>query len=95
MIKLIGRTGAREPTGAIVKIQSKQTTQFRLLTAGDGYLSTNERRLVFFIPTGATAEQVEVRWPNGKTQIWYNLHANQEILLIEGEESPLIMHPFP
>ena len=95
VIKLIGRTGVREPTGAIVKIQSKKTTQFRLMTAGDGYLSTNERRLVFFIPTGATAEQVEVRWPNGKTQIWYNLGANQEILLIEGEESPLIIHPFP
>ncbi len=94
VIKLVGRTGAREPTGAIVRVQTDSRVMFRLLTAGNGYLSTNERRLVFAIPKGEQVRQLDVKWPCGTMQHWGVIKAGQEILLIEGDEAPIFLFQF-
>ena len=94
VIKLVGRTGTREPTGAVVRVQTDSRVMFRLLTAGDGYLSTNERRLAFSIPNGEQVNHLEVKWPSGTTQHWITVSSGQEVLLIEGRETPISLYQF-
>ena len=94
VVKLVGRTGAREPTGAVVRVQTDSRVMFRLQTAGDGYLSTNERRLAFAIPKGERISQIDVKWPSGTMQHWGVVSAGQEVLLIEGRETPIFLFQF-
>ncbi len=91
VVRLIGRNGCREPTGASVAIVGANPPQVRLQTAGDGFLVTNERRHQFAIPQGTVHVHLEVRWPNGKTQQYENVPASAEVLLIEDRAEWLLL----
>ncbi len=95
VIRLVGRNGCREPTGAVVRIAAGDHEQFRFQTAGDGFLVTNERRLHFSIPPELPAADVEVRWPGGAVQHWSGVHAGCEVLLMEDRTNPIILYEFP
>ena len=95
VVRLIGRHGCREPTGALLRMQSGTTVQTRLQTAGDGFLVTNERRHQFAVPRGRSTAELEVRWPGGAVQHWPDVPAGCEVLLIEGRSQPVILRRFP
>ena len=95
VIRLIGRSGCREPTGAVLRMQAGATQQVRLQTAGDGFLVTNERRHHFSVPRGQSTAEVEVHWPGGVVQRWPALPAGGEVLLIEGRSEPIVLRRFP
>jgi hypothetical protein len=42
-----------------------------------GYLSTQDPRLFFGLGKAAQAEEVEIRWPDGKTEKFTNVKARQ------------------
>lgn len=92
-VRLVGRTGCREPTGAVVTLRCSSRNQVRLLTAGDGFLSTNERRLHFSTEPDCEPVELEVRWPGGRIQL-FQACAGTEITLIEGDRSPIINRAF-
>lgn len=94
VVRLIGRSGCREPTGARVEIRTAGRTQTRLLTGGDGFLVTNERRLSFAVPAENRSVDVTVTWPGGKQETWQEVPAGSEVLLIEGRAGPLIQRRF-
>src|SRR5262249_35453986 len=94
VVRLIGRSGCREPTGAVVRMQSGATRQTRLQTAGDGYLVTNERRHRFVVPGGESTADLEVRWPGGRIDRWRGVPPGVEVLLIEGRREPVVLHRF-
>jgi hypothetical protein len=48
------------------------------------YLSANDPRLHFGLGTNTTAD-VEVRWPDGKTESHLKLGANQLVTIREGQ----------
>ena len=85
-IRLVAQSGCREPTGASVRLLNVEPLQVRLQTAGDGFLVTNERRHQFAVPPDAEQVAVEVRWPNGAIEVFEELPAEGEMLLIEGTE---------
>lgn len=95
VIRLAGRSGCREPTGAVVVAQTAAGPQIRLQTAGDGFLVTNEDGLHFAIPREEAAVTVEVRWPGGTRETWPRVPAGREILLIEGRAEALVLHEYP
>ena len=94
IVRLNGRSGARDPIGATVKIRAAEREIIRLLTGGDGYLVTNERNLHFAIPAGIPAVDIEVRWPGGIIERWRDVRPNHDILLIEGRAKPIELHAF-
>ncbi|MBS0264638.1 MAG: VCBS repeat-containing protein [Planctomycetes bacterium] len=94
VVRLIGRSGCREPTGALLTLKCGNLVQTRLQTAGDGYLVTNEHRHHFAIPATTDAVELEVRWPGGVTEVWHHLPGNSEILLIEGRQDPVLLRGF-
>lgn len=62
-MRLIGTTGSRDPVGAAVRVITKQGEKQRLRTVGDGFLVTNEPRLMVHLSEGETVERIEVAWP--------------------------------
>ncbi|MBC7819077.1 MAG: VCBS repeat-containing protein [Planctomycetaceae bacterium] len=94
VVRLAGRRGCLDPTGAIVRMRSGAREQTRFQIAGDGFLVTNERRLAFSISGNAQVDELEVRWPTGATQRWTDVQPGQDVLLIEGRELPVILRRF-
>ena len=94
IVRLAGRTGTREPTGALVKLRVGDREMFRLLTAGDGYLVTNDRFVQFAVPRTEPVVELEVRWPGGSVERWNHVRPGHEILLIEGRRQPVVLQTF-
>lgn len=84
-VRLIGRSGCREPIGATVTVHTDRSRIVRFLTAGDGFLVTNERFLSFAVPQESKAVRLEVDWPGGRHQYWSDVQVDQDIVLVEGE----------
>lgn len=90
VLRLISHSGCREPTGTTVTLLNSITPQVRMLTAGDGFLVTNERRLVFAIaPREAAA--LEIRWPDGQIQQVAIEPESAEVLVIQNRAVPLVL----
>ena len=54
------------------------------VTSQSSYYSFNDPRLHFGLGNGTRADQVEIRWPNGNTEIIKDIPANQIITIKEG-----------
>ncbi|MEZ6066410.1 MAG: ASPIC/UnbV domain-containing protein [Planctomycetaceae bacterium] len=91
MLRLVGQRQGRESTGATVKLLDVDPPQVRMLTAGDGFLVTNERRLQLSVPRELNEATVEVRWLDGHTQTFSGLPTSGEVLLIEDQPEPLAL----
>ena len=94
IVLLAGRTGTREPTGAVVKLRFGDREIVRLLTAGDGYLVTNDRFVHFAVPQTEPLVELEVRWPGGLVERWSRVRTGTEILVIEGRRQPVVLQTF-
>ena len=89
VVRLVGTRGCRDPIGAKVIARVGHESVYRFLTAGDGFLVTNERRLHFSWPTIRQLDQLIVRWPDGHEDSWNDVEMGQEILVIEGRSHPI------
>jgi tetratricopeptide (TPR) repeat protein len=89
VLRLAGRRASRDPVGATVTALVGGKMQSRFVTAGDGYLVTNERRIVFHAPGVARFDRIIVDWPSGHRQTWENVPGGRELLLVEDRVDPL------
>ena len=48
------------------------------------YYSVNDLRLHFGLGSAEKADTIEVRWPNGKTEVVRDVEANRLVLIKEG-----------
>jgi len=76
-ISLAGPTLNKEGFGATVILKTKGTLQHQYFSPFRGYLSTVEPYLHFGLGAFATADSVEVIWPDGKYQLLTNVNTNQ------------------
>ncbi len=86
-VRLVGRN-ERDAIGSEVEIRIGGQFLRKQLTAGDGFASSNERRLVFGLGGVSHVDEIVVRWHGGKEQLFSDVDADQELLLIEDRESP-------
>jgi tetratricopeptide (TPR) repeat protein len=89
-IHLRGRESPRDPVGAVVRIRAGGRVWTSQLTAGDGYLAANERKLTFGLGPAARIEEMSVAWPAGQTQTFDDFAADAEIVVIEGRSSLVV-----
>ncbi|EMI18481.1 ASPIC/UnbV domain-containing protein [Rhodopirellula maiorica SM1] len=75
----------RDAIGAVVSITVGQRTYRSMVSAGDGYMSSNERTVSFGVGASDRVESVSVHWPSGGMQTYENLHSGAEYLVVEGE----------
>lgn len=91
IVRLIGRRGTREPTGATVTWVGSEPLQARLQTGGDGFLVTNEHRHQFAIPGDRNDVHLQVRWPDGHVQDFDTIPTETEVVLIEDRDEPVVL----
>lgn len=79
-LTLAARAGNRHAIGARVEVLAGGKSQAREVHSGGSYCSQHELPLTFGLGKSLTAT-VRVRWPDGRSQTWTDLSANQEHLL--------------
>ena len=62
-VRLIGTRSNRDAIGATVTLIASGRRLTQQLVSGDGYMASNERKLLFTLPPDATDLRVEIRWP--------------------------------
>ncbi|MFG0264853.1 MAG: CRTAC1 family protein, partial [Rhodopirellula sp. JB055] len=82
-LELVGVLSERDAIGARVTVQARHGVQADWVTAGDGYLCTDEAVLEFGLADCDVAQQIQVQWPSGTVQTFENVPANQRYLVIE------------
>ncbi len=85
VLRLIATTGPRDPVGAQVTITIGKRKKYFQLMAGNGFQCSNERMISCGLGDAAVVDEVQVRWPNGKTTLQTNLPAMEEHLVIESQ----------
>jgi hypothetical protein len=65
--------------GARVTVVANGITMVDDITPVRGYLSQSDPRAHFGLGQARKADRVEVRWPDGRTRLFENVDANQEL----------------
>jgi enediyne biosynthesis protein E4 len=79
IVRLRGRAPNTSAVGAAVTAQAGSVRQRRLVQAGSGYLSQDDKRPHFGLGKAAQVDVLEVTWPDGKTSTLKNVKVNQVV----------------
>jgi len=87
-LKVDARTknGVRTAIGARVTITASGRTQFQDVIGVNGYLSQGDTRVHFGLGTAGKADLVQVRWPDGTSDEWKDVKADQVLRLEQGKK---------
>ncbi len=80
-VKFEGGTLNKMGIGSSVTIWHNNNKQFSELTLSRGYESSMEPILYFGLSKDSIIDSLEVKWPNGNTQILKNIQSNQMVTL--------------
>lgn len=83
-IELVGVKSDRNAFFAQVTVSADGFSLSQQLTAGSGYLVSNERMLLFAIPTGKSVVDITIDWPSGIVDHLTTIPVNQRITIVEG-----------
>lgn len=89
ILDLYGVESNRDAIGARITVTSGGTTRIHEITGGDGYIASNERRVILGLGSAATVDRLDIRWPSGRIDRWTDIAADSELTLIEGR-APII-----
>jgi hypothetical protein len=78
--------GKRTAIGARVTVVTGDRTQFQDVIGVNGYLSQGDTRVHFGLGQADEVDLVRVRWPDGTTEEWKDVKANQILRLEQGKK---------
>ena len=80
-----GKDISRDAFGAVVRVKTSAGTLTKIKSGGSGFISENDPRLLFGLGNDASAQSVEVTWPNGRVERFDgDFAAGSTVLLREG-----------
>jgi len=82
-LRLVATSTARDAIGARVIVTYGDRTISSQLYAGDGYMASNERRLIIGLGDFAGNCAIEVEWMSGEREAFGNINANSRAVLVE------------
>jgi len=82
-LHLTGHTSNRDGIGAVVKLTTKQGSQWVTATTSSGYLSASDPRVHFGMGDSPVADSIEIRWPSGIVQTLPNVKGDRQIQVDE------------
>ncbi len=88
-LSLVGIQSARDAIGAEVVLKIGGQSWTSQLSAGGGYMASNERTLHFGLGQVAKIDLLEIEWPSGIRQVHENILVNAHYLAVENEPSLL------
>lgn len=83
-ILLQGVTDNRCGIGTRVRCVAGPLVQVRDVGGGDGYLSQNDRTLIFGLESLTSVDTLRVRWPSGAVERYCGLAVDQTHVLVQG-----------
>ena len=83
-VRLVATSTTREAIGARVTVVDGEWRRVHFLTAGDGYMASNQRQLIFGIGTAQTVGPLVVHWPSGHVDRFTEVPHDCELVLLEG-----------
>ncbi len=84
LFKLVGTKSNKAAIGARVTVKAGALVQFSEVRGGASYLSQNDLRLHFGLGTNEKISEVDIRWPNGETEILRDVPADFIYTVVEG-----------
>ena len=84
-IKLQGTISNRDGIGAKIEFYADNKKQIRYTYCGESFSSQNANHEIFGMASITLADSIVVNWPSGIRDVLYNVAANHEILIIEGD----------
>lgn len=82
---LEGTKSNRDAIGARIRLTAGGRTQFNHVTTASGYASSSAGPMHFGLGAAKVADEVEIRWPSGTTQVLKNVSADQVLRIKEPE----------
>jgi hypothetical protein len=86
-LELVGTTSERDAVGARVVVTAAGVQQSHWVTAGDGFLCTDEPFLDFCLGDQEVVDHVDVFWPASPPQRFEALPHGHRYLIIEGAQA--------
>jgi hypothetical protein len=77
--------GRRTAVGARVTVVAGERTQFHDVITVNGYLAQGDPRVHFGLGQAAQADRVEIRWPDGTTQVMTGVASGQTLTVVQGK----------
>lgn len=90
-LELIGTDSERDAIGTKVVLKAGNERWSEWITAGDGYLSCDQKLMDFGLGATSIVDRIEVHWPSGTTQKFNSIDTNHRLLIIEGQTTPHII----
>ncbi|HZT44481.1 MAG TPA: CRTAC1 family protein, partial [Chthonomonadaceae bacterium] len=84
-LRCLGPNGKSDALGARVTLKAGKLTQVREVRAAGTYLSCNFPDLHFGLGDSQKADEISIRWPDGKTVSFQSVAANHAYLVSEAE----------
>jgi hypothetical protein len=84
LFKLVGTKSNKAAIGARVTVKAGGLVQFSEVRGGASYLSQNDLRLHFGLGSNEKMSEVNIRWPNGETEVLPDVPADFIYTLVEG-----------
>lgn len=82
-VELAGTVKNRDAIGARVTATSKGRRQIREVDGGNGFSSQSTRVVHFGFADGEKVEELEIRWPGGKRQVFRDLPLRTKLVVVE------------
>ena len=84
-VRLVATSTAREAIGARVTVADGEWRRVHFLTAGDGYMASNQRQLVIGLGARKRVKSLLVEWPSGESTKFTDVAAGGELVIVEGQ----------
>ena len=85
LVQVIGTTSNRSGIGTRLTLTTGGRRQVREIQSGSSYLAQNDLRAHFGLGGAERAERLEIRWPDGSTEVVENLPANHLVTVRQGK----------
>ncbi len=82
-VLLVGSGGNREAIGARLILRRGERSELRLVGCGGSFLSSNDPREHFGLGTAERADELEVVWPDGRTERFRDLAAGRLFTVVD------------
>jgi hypothetical protein len=83
--ELVGVSSERDAIGARVTVRTKLGSQVDWVTAGDGYLCSDEPAIDFGLAECEIVDEVKIQWPSGTQQSFQDVSTGHRYLVIEND----------
>lgn len=92
-VHLQGQVSNRDAIGSWIIVNTDSARQTYYTTCGDGYLSQSSNTKIIGLGSDSLVDSLEIVWPSGFREVFYNLPGNQSYQITEGQSITAALNP--